>query len=118
MNHSLSCESPQEQVSSHTALSEGKIWHLQDCFELSKEICPDKLNRWAKVYMQDILWNFSLENSSTEKMNSLAKLCIPKTNKQGKKKKNTHKRDKSQNCQVYVSKKLDKFWGSCFSYTA
>lgn len=93
MNHSLSCESPQEQVSSHTALSEGKIWHLQDCFELSKEICPDKLNRWAKVYMQDILWNFSLENSSTEKMNSLAKLCIPKTNKRGEKKKKPHTRE-------------------------
>lgn len=45
VNHSLSCEPLQEQISSHTALSEGKIWPLQDCFELSKEICPDKLNK-------------------------------------------------------------------------
>jgi len=40
VNHSLSCEPFQEQMSSHTALSEGKIQHLQDCFEFLKENIP------------------------------------------------------------------------------
>lgn len=79
VNHSLSRKSFQEPMSSHAAMSEGKIWHLQDCLEISKEICPDELN---KQFICKTFCRTHVENSSTVKMNPLAKLFIYKTKKE------------------------------------